>query len=158
MDDPLLPFFLAGLTVLISTGGALYIATLHIRALAEVADKQITAPMRQAWINQLRELLAELTADTVISRVAGGVGKRSEEDTRRLFLLLGHIELMLNPNEADHQCLDKLMRALVKEITDGQGTYDELFARRGELIAFSQKILKREWSRVKEPIRNDATT
>ena len=26
----------------------------------ETANKQITAPMRQAWINKLRELLAEL--------------------------------------------------------------------------------------------------
>ena len=157
MANSLLALIVAVLAVIVGPVVSLCIARRQIRALAEVADKQITAPMRQAWINKLRELLAELTADTEIARRAGGVGKRSDEDTRHLFLLLDHIDLMLNPNEADHQRLYKLMRALVDELKDGQGTDDELFARRAEVIDLSKKILKHEWRRVKEPIRNDST-
>jgi hypothetical protein len=43
----------------------------QIASSAEVANKQITAPMRQVWINSLRDLVAELTSDTLHYFTAG---------------------------------------------------------------------------------------
>ena len=153
MDISILSLIVAILAVVVGPCVALKVARRQIRASLEAAGKQITAPMRQAWIDKLRELLAELTANTVHGRAAGGIGKRHSEENTRLFLLLAHIQLMLNPEEADHQRLEELMRKMVAEIKDEQGSQDELSALRAELIALSRTILKREWNRVKEPLQ-----
>ena len=152
MSDSHWPLIVAVLAVVVGPCVALLIARYQICASLKVADKQVIAPLRQAWIDKLRELLAELTANTVHGRVAGGVGHRTNEDNTRLFLLLGHIQLMLNPNEADHQRLEDLIRRIVGETKDEQGSHDKLSALQNELIALSRDILKREWNRVKEPI------
>ena len=107
--------------------------------------------MRQAWINKLRELLAELTSSALHYYMAG-FEDRTDEEYQRVTLLQGHIRLMLNPNEDDHQRLEVLMRGMVGEIHYEKGTKDEFPDLHTEVIALSRKILKREWDRVKEPI------
>ena len=115
------------------------------------ANKQITAPMRQAWINKLRELLAELTSSAEHYYVAG-FEDRTDEEYQRVTLLQAHIRLMLNSNEDDHQRLEVLMRRMVDEIQYEKGKKPEFPDLHTEVIALSRKILKREWDRVKEPI------
>ena len=53
----------------------------QMRTSLETANKQITAPMRQAWINKLRELLAELISSAEHYYVVGF--DRTEEGDRR---------------------------------------------------------------------------
>ena len=117
----------------------------------ETANKKITAPMRQKWINKLRELLAELTSSAEHYYVAG-FEDRTDEEYQRVTLLQAHIRLMLNSNEEDHQRLEVLMRRMVDEIQYEKGKKPEFPDLHAEVIALSRKILKREWDRVKEPI------
>ena len=153
MDISILSLIVAVLAVVIGPCVSLTIARRQVCASLGTADKQITAPMRQAWINKLRELLAEFTANVVHGRVAGGVEKRPDEYNTQLLFLLSHIELMLNPNEDDHQHLGALMQKMVGKIGDQDGTHEELSTIRADLLDLSRKILKREWDRVKEPIQ-----
>jgi uncharacterized protein YneF (UPF0154 family) len=66
---PILSLLIAAIAVFVGPAISVYIAKRQIRASSEIANeqirmtlkassKQITAPMRQAWINCLRNLLA----------------------------------------------------------------------------------------------------
>ena len=160
MDDSTLPLIVAALAVvaapfvswlttkqLIRTSFAL--AHDQTRTSLETANKQITAPMRQAWINKLRELLAELTSSAEHYYVAG-YEDRTDKEYQRVTLLQAHIRLMLNPNEEDHQHLERLMRRMVTGIEKGKS--DEFPVLLVDVIVLSQKILKSEWARVKKPM------
>ena len=125
----------------------------QLRSSLEASNKQITAPMRQAWINKLRELLAELASSALHYYVAG-YEDRTDEEYQRVTLLEINIQLMLNPNEDDHQQLEVLMRSMVTSI--GQQRSDEFPVLHTKVIALSRRILKREWDRVKEPLPAEA--
>ena len=120
-----------------------------IVAVLEASNKKITAPMRQEWINKLRELSAELISSAQHYYVAG-FEDRTDEEYQRLTLLQAHIRLMLNSNEEDHRRLEKLTRRIVTELEKAK--IDEFPDLLVELATLSRKILKREWDRVKEPI------
>ena len=116
-------------------------------AATEASTNQITAQMRQAWINKLRELLAELTSKSLHYYVAG-FEDRSDEEYQRVKFLETHIQLMLNPNEDDHQRLEMLMRRMVNSLDRERN--DEFRDLYPKVLDLSRKILKREWDRVKK--------
>jgi hypothetical protein len=58
--------------------------------------------MRQAWINTLRDFVAELTSSALHYHVAG-FEERTDEEYRRLTLLEYKVAMMLNPMEEDHK-------------------------------------------------------
>lgn len=150
MDASTLSLIVAALAVVVGPMVSWAISKRQVRSLLEVSSRQITAPMQQAWINKLRELLAELTSSTLHYYVAG-YENRTDEEYRHLTLLESHIELMLNPNEEeDHQRLVGLMRSMLNEIRSGKS--DEFPNLHTEVIALSQEILKSEWDRVQKPI------
>ena len=74
-----------------------------------VANKQIIAPMRQAWINSLRDLTAELSS-RALHYYQAGFEDRSDAEYQELTLLEWKIVLMLNCNEADHSELEQSIR------------------------------------------------
>ena len=150
MDISTLSLIVAALAVVVGPMVSWAITKRQIRSSLEVSNKQITAPMRQAWINKLRELLAELTSSALHYYVAG-FEDRTDKEYQRVTLLEAHIQLMLNPNEKDHQRLVGLMRSMVNEI-EKSGRSREFESLHPEVIALSQKILKGEWDRVRKPI------
>lgn len=123
----------------------------QVRASLDAANKQIVAPMRQAWINSLRDLLAELSANS-LHYYLSGYEDRTEDEYRRIGILEERIRLMLNPREEDHVRLEKLVRKLVVGIQSAAPSQDEFVSTHQELTALSRTILKREWNRVKDPI------
>ena len=133
---------------------SLAIAHRQMRPAVKVADKQITAPMRQAWINKLRELLAELTSTCTNYRVTG-VEAQTSEESKPLLFLLDHILLMLNPKEPKHQRLEDLIQKLVIELQDKNEDKDKFIDLRAEVLDLSRTILKCEWNRIKEPMVPD---
>ena len=145
-----LPSIVALLAVVISWW-SLTIANRQMRASVKTADKQITAPMRQAWIDKLRELLAKLTSGSTHYGLTGTDGLPDEEGTA-LLLLLDHIRLMLNPKEDDHQRLAKLLHEMVGNIGSTPANKDEFLEIREKVLNLSQTVLKREWNRVKKPM------
>ena len=65
MSIPTLSLIVAAIAVFFGPWISLRIAKRQMASSAEVANKQITAPMRQAWINNLRDLIAELAGDAL---------------------------------------------------------------------------------------------
>jgi hypothetical protein len=133
---------------------SLALANNQIRSALGTANKQITAPMRQAWINSLRDLLAELTANALHYYVAG-YEDRSDKEYHRLTFLKSKVELMLNPLEDDHQSFMGLISQMIASIERTKGQPDEFPELHVEVMSVAKAVLKREWNVVKEPIPFD---
>ena len=117
---------------------------------------------RQAWINALRDSISEFV--TLISFVhVGNYGGKSGdqqflekqqilEKMERAFLLESKIQLMLNPKEDDHNSLIALIReARCTAVTDDADRNSKKWKElHDKLIPLAQRILKREWGRVKK--------
>lgn len=148
----ILSLIVAALAVFVGPIVSWFLARRERASDLEVANKQIVAPMRQAWINELRELLAEFTS-SALHYYAAGFEDRTDEEYRRLTLLEHKIVMMLNPAEDDHKRLEGLMRELVSAIrcdSKSEGKFPSLHC---AVMELSRKVFKREWNRVKERIQ-----
>lgn len=112
---------------------------------------------RQAWINALRESIAEYFSITALIH-AGDWSARTEvefdQKLERLALLNAKIRLMLNPNEPDHQRMSALLGELLLTMGGRASAANKRDAQKAktitdELLPLSQSVLKREWERVK---------
>ena len=152
MSIPTLSLIVAALAVIFGPLISLRIAKRQMASSAEVANKQITAPMRQAWINNLRDLVAELTGDTLHYFTAGHEFKGCE-NFQRLTFVESKIQLMLNPNEEDHQKLEWMIRAMLEALRRGDEQGRQKFIEtHQEVTKLTREVLKREWNRVKDKI------
>jgi hypothetical protein len=128
----------------------------QIASAARIADKQVIAPMRQEWINDLRKLLAEVLSASLHYYVAG-YENRSDADYRRMTDVQQQMELMLNPTEDLHRGLVTAVSVLVAAIEDERKFHEfpALHQRANEL---AHLVLKAEWERLKrgEPISSAA--
>ncbi|HEY2344748.1 MAG TPA: hypothetical protein VGH80_02570 [Xanthomonadaceae bacterium] len=131
------------------------LANAQIEAALVTSNKQIIAPMRQTWINNLRDLLAELTSSTLHYYLAG-FEDRTDQEYQRLTLLESKIQMMLNANESDHQRLEQQIRALISSLQQSRKSVDDFPDLHGAVVSLSREILKREWDRVKKPISASA--
>lgn len=122
-----------------------------------ISQRQTLAPMRQKWIDNLRDRVAEFVAvASWLYRHGYGLGPKDQssadveinQQSVRLVHLANHIELMLNPREADH---NELLRALesVRQTACEQSRLSEFPGAVQALNALCKKILKAEWNRVK---------
>jgi hypothetical protein len=148
---PILSLCVAALAVFIGPWISWSIAKRHVHSSLAVANKQITAPMRQAWINSLRDTLAELSSSALHYHVAG-YEDREDEEYQRVSLLEHKVQLMLNPREEDHRKLEELIRRMIGAIGAGKEGDEEFFRTHPRIIDLSRQILKREWDRVKDEI------
>lgn len=122
--------------------------------IAEKALKsQVISGNRQEWINTLRDGLANfLSILFIISQ--GNLEKGAyQEKAATLLLLRFKISLLLNPLENDHLQLDTFLDQGIKYLStiskkeEPNRQFSEI---RLDIITLSQKILKREWERVKK--------
>ena len=152
MSIPTLSLIVAAIAVFFGPWISLRIAKRQMASSAEVANKQITAPMRQAWINNLRDLIAELAGDALHYFTAGHDFK-GYQNFQRLTFLESKIQLMLNPNEPDHQRLEWMIREMMEGLQAGDEQGRQKFiATHPEVTKLSREVLKREWNRVKDKI------
>jgi len=111
--------------------------------------------MRQAWINTLRDLVAELTGDT-LHYLTAGHNFKGYENFQRLTFLESKIQLMLNPNEEDDQKLEWMIRTMMEGFQGLQRGDEQarqkFISAHPEVIKLSRAVLKREWNRVKDKI------
>lgn len=112
---------------------------------------------RQAWINTLRDLIAEYISITGLMH-AGDWSSRTEiefdQKMERLALLRSKVRLMLNPSEDDHQRLGQILGDLLLTMGGRAAAGNKRDAQKAralveDLVPLSQSILKREWERVK---------
>ena len=118
---------------------------------------QMLGPMRQAWINNLREVIAEFIAQVYVSRwnnVASDAeleeiqrASKAEDKARieRAFLLKEKVALMINPKEVEHQELLRLIESAYDAYHNGKPVSKLAAAIRSQ----AQIVLKAEWNVVK---------
>jgi hemerythrin-like domain-containing protein len=99
--------------------------------------------------------VAELTGDTLHYFTAGHEFE-GYKNFQRLTFLESKIQLMLNPNEEDHQKLEWMIRTMMEGLQalqrgDEQGR-QKFIAAHPEVTKLCQGVLKREWNRVKDKI------
>lgn len=158
LSNTIVPFILAFsalIGVIIGSVFSYFIARLQFRATTLSAN-------RQAWINTLRDSIAEIQQSATITSVEVNLAtdKKSQSAAdsevlanalRKTDFLYYKIQLLLNPKEDDHNklidLLFKLKGAALKAGDEQLKKYESL---QNEIIKLSQCILKREWIRVKK--------
>jgi hypothetical protein len=125
-----------------------------------VANKEIIAPMRQAWIDKLRELTADVLSISWWYYVSGQYDQDEHSDDeeemigsrveRRLRFRLYQIELMLNPEEPDHQLLLESLKETVSNAFPGEGKTAAFPSKHKFATAQAKRVFKREWEVVKK--------
>ena len=148
---PILSLIVAALAVFVGPIISYVVAKRQIASLLAASHKQIISPMRQAWINSLRDQLAELTS-SALHYYRAGFEEREDSEYRHLTLLEHRIHLMLNPKEDDHTDLEKLIRKMVSSLERGKEGDEDFRTSHTDIMALSRRILKREWNVVKEKI------
>jgi hypothetical protein len=144
----------ANLTVLAALSTALAAILVSPFVTLSVAKRQIRAQTisgnRQAWINSLRDDLAEFLSLVFSLRLKGIPSERFLELAQRLRLVQSRIKLRLNPSEQDHVSLIALVeRAVVLAIRANDTDASAAAKASDEIVDLSQSVLKREWERVK---------
>lgn len=121
------------------------------------SKNQLLGPMRQAWINDLRNAVAEFSArinlgyEAVASTFAHEDSVRHDAMTLRTqhiqstYQLLAKIILLVNPKEPEHQELVRLAKAAYSAYESGNRADTALSA----LHRHTQAVLKKEWDVVK---------
>jgi hypothetical protein len=135
-----------------------------------VAKRQFSANVlsanRQKWIDALREALAEMISLLVAALVVksnwrdawqGGRAPLAKDaalldKVQRLVLTQSKIHLLVNPTEADHQHLCAAIDGALLRLRSEQSQDSETEADIQLITQLAQKILKREWQRVKRGI------
>ena len=149
---------IAGLALVVSPWITWYVAKYQTDSAQRMAAKQIISPMRQAWIDALRNRVAEIISEAHWFYVAGyNSDEAAQNDNRfmdtdkKLVFLRRQVELMLNPKEEDHQRLNQLLDAVS---SSGLGSKDQGHFSENvkQATAVCQEILKREWERVKHEV------
>ena len=125
------------------------------------AHRQAIAQMRQAWINDLRDRVAEFLSLACTPEIA--LFQREPEDCdpnpemyARMLLLENKIELLLNPERDAHRQLIEHVHGLLDLLHKSKRQVgDKLFSdRKAELelgiTAVTQKIIRQEWQRAKQ--------
>ena len=120
----------------------------------KVAKRQIVSPIRQKWIDELRELISVYLSECEKLLVLGGDGLLNKETTdektyTRLLYLEQKLKLMLNPKEERHIELLEIVKNITKDIQHGVGNIIDFGGQLKGATEVSQKILKEEWVRVK---------
>lgn len=119
-----------------------------------IAKRQLRATVlsanRQNWINNLRDQLAEFVALASSLKADSATHVLSTQEflqsVNKANYLAAKIRLLLNTNEEDHRHLE----VLVSDAVQGYRTPSEVIPSNiPEIISHSQKVLKREWERVK---------
>ncbi len=102
---------------------------------------------RQAWINSLRDEMAEFQSY--------GILPNSDPTKEREFYKLGtKIELLMNPDDPDYINLQTQMYGFLSAADGGRL---EKYSQNSDFVKLCQKILKREWDRLKQDIDHGVT-
>ncbi len=111
----ILSLLIAVIAVLFGPLISFFITKRTLRANIKISNKQLISPMRQIWINNLRDLLAEITSKSAHYWVSG-TEDRKDSEYYRITELEHKIRLTINPKEEDHQKLVKLVKQMTNNL------------------------------------------
>lgn len=121
----------------------------------KLARRQLISPIRQKWIDDLRDLMSTLLSKcraAVIMNEGNGLldsEKPDESLLNEILFLEQKLQLMLNPNEDDHQQLIEHVDKITDAVQHGASNIMEFGQRLNDASGCCKAILKREWERVK---------
>lgn len=149
---PILSLIIAGIAVFIGPLISIFITKKTLQINSKIATKNLVSPIRQQWINDLRNTIVEITAKSAHYAVSG-TEDRKDSEYYRITELEHKIRLLINPIETDHLNLANLIKEMTTNLYEGGLPSEMIFWKKHqEIIDISQKILKREWERVKNDI------
>lgn len=133
------------------------VASRQNRAAAMVARRQISASLisgnRQAWINNLRDAIAEFQAVLYQLGFRGAHSydrAKDDEWTQKAMHLRSRVALFINPVEAVHgELLLQMDHALSVAYSSGEAGRQEMTKVQSAITETAQRLLKQEWERVK---------
>jgi Icc-related predicted phosphoesterase len=148
----ILSLAVAALAVVVGPYITMRISRRQLELSRRIASKQIVAPMRQAWINDLRNKVAELSSSALYYWNTK-FDEQTDEKTRRVWQLQEEIKLMINPGEDDHKALVSAISQLLSAMERGtEADVPEFAKARHDTTVISQRIFKTEWDRIKNDI------
>lgn len=124
----------------------------------KASKKSMLGPMRQAWINSLRDTVADFITSIYVSQIQISGSVTGNDDIRNTievnkrnqlevsYRLKEKICLLINPKEVDHRELIRLVENALNASIEGRETESILF----EVRKHAQIILKTEWDVVKK--------
>ena len=117
---------------------------------------QVLSGNRQEWINSLRDRIARLIGFIAHYSAAKATGQLDEQTAlarhETAYGLWAEISLMMNPAESDHAELLRSIDSTLQFLFASPAAIDPVRVRQmmDGLTSQSQRILKREWERVKK--------
>jgi len=149
-------FSVGGLAALLGAVAALFAAHYsrkQTEASLKVANKQILAPMRQQWIENLRDSIAELISEANNTQqpflITEASVRAHEESRKRLIFLEQKIRLLVNTAEEDHSTLLMEIRKLIT-VSHASNSADVATSNAIQSVTeVARRIFKSEWNRIK---------
>lgn len=135
--------------------GLLTFITTHISIRSasrrEVANRRIAAELkiaefRQTWINNLRDALADFHS-------YGTIPNGNPKLEREFYKLGTKIELLMNPEDPDFEELQRYLYGYLD--ASDKGTMEK-YRLNPDFVDLCQRILKREWERLKKELRGSS--
>lgn len=148
---PILSLLVAILAIIVGPLISWIIARRQIEASIRNIKQQVLGPMRQAWINNLREMIAEVTSNCLHYWQTGTFEDLDNDQYKRITDIEHKIRLMINPKEPNHTKLLKSIGKMVATTGASNRKEDEEFFRAyNTVLKTAQEVLKEEWNVVKE--------
>ena len=110
-------------------------------------NKTVLSENRQNWINLVREIVSQYLSVHTMLDAASLDKDKYQELTRELYYLQVKLVLLLNPNEKDSKKLAEQTFKIAK-LKDKRPEIN-VSEVKAEILVLTQKILKKEWERVK---------
>lgn len=150
-DITLLSLLVALFSVLLSPLVALAVSKRATTNAMRVAKKNIVAPMRQKWIDSVRDTVSELTSLVHHHFIAlHDEHPEQTESLKKIHFMERRLRLLLNPNESDHKELVTRVGKLTHILEFEKSGPNQMAKMDSEIMICAQKILKSEWKRVKD--------
>jgi len=147
MADEVTVALVAGVFTLIGVSITAYFTRGNNTEVITVNAELEIAKFREQWIQRLRDTLAEFQSYAMLPEATPHL-------ERKFYELGTKIELLLNPDDpigkADYE---KLRSIMYKMLETSEGDVQQKYRNNPEFVAVSQRILKREWDRIKKELR-----
>ncbi|MBL4617697.1 MAG: hypothetical protein JKY46_08360 [Robiginitomaculum sp.] len=136
-----IPYIVSLVSVIIA-GGAVYISYHTTSKQIRMQAKMKIADLRQEWIHQLREAMAQFQSFAVTPDL-------SHQYQQEFYRYGTKIELLMNNADRDYKNLQDCMYNLLEAIS-----IEEKYKANPKYIEVCQEIIKREWETLKKNLRN----
>jgi len=161
MSSDRIALLVPGITALAAIVGVVIGSIVSFLIAKQQFKATVISANRQQWINNLRDCIADFQTKAKIALVETSLAMNKEaavaanvmnhdEALKGMRFLINKVALLLNPNETDHSEFVLLIKQLEDHCINGDPNNREVEEKlQDSITSTGQKILKREWERVK---------